>query len=1046
LRIYTKVEIVLESKGNSEINVKDKKATYPTKIFDNLYQKQFINYTNNKKYMPISDEGRMLVIAHPNFIDAMHEFVTWKRQRGLDIEMINLDSIGTVNYIIKNFVDDYYYEKGLAYLLLVGDSEHIPPMNKSGDSDAAYGHIEGTDSYAEVFVGRFSAQSELDLAMQIQRTIYYERDIDTTANWLSSGIGIASNEGGVGIGDDDEKDKVHMDFIREDLLNFGYLAVDQIYDPGAYATKVADAINEGRGVINYVGHGSDTEWVTSSFDVSDINNLTNDYKYPYIFDVACVNGNFKGRTCFAEAFVRAHHDSIPTGAVAIIASTINQDWAPPMDAQDEMIDILIESYDENIKRSFGGVTINGCMHMNDNYSSGSAMTNTWTIFGDPSVILRTKQPQAMNVVHSQVIITGSSEFVVYCDAENALAVLSNNDSILAKAFVENGEAVFNVSNFVDDSNVVLTITAYNKVSYQASINVVTSDEPYILVKSVSIQDGERIENGKIDYNQDVTLNFTLENVGLTDAYDLSATLIQHADFIDLHNNCENQFIGNIASGSVIHTENKFTITIAKEVLNQSILELELMITSEGSEESWNHHLNFKVNAPTMEISDYSISEIEGNNNFRIDAGELISLTFNIKNSGDAAAIDIKNFVEASSPYLTFTNSEFVISTIEAGADSQIVFEVLVNESAPLGSEIPIVILTNVNDIVVDTQLITVGVLPLVNVGDGIEEAKKYPFYNYYNANCTQIIYTTEDLGAGEKTFDAISMFLTRFTEDESRRMLSNFTIKAWHVTASEFTSGYLSSDDAITLYSGDYLLPGNIGEVVFNHDEFIYNGSDNLVIELSWGENSYFAGSDSFLSQCTESKGNTVAYGYEDNTSSPEFKGVANLRPNTVFHFKVAESFIRNVEFDVVHSLSGVSLQNAKITIGTLLLLTNNEGKAFTTLANGNYKITVDIDGYNRNQFDVEIVENNQLVELELAANSIVELTNEIIFYPNPASSSIHNTISGAFRIFDFSGKLVLSKNINSPSEIDISHLSKGIYIINIENIDFSHSSKLVIE
>ena len=46
-----------------------------------------------------------------------------------------------------------------------------------------------------------------------------------------------------------------------------------------------------------------------------------------------------------------------------------------MSAQDEFNDILIESYSTNIKRSFGGLSFNGCMLMNDEYGGqGDEMT------------------------------------------------------------------------------------------------------------------------------------------------------------------------------------------------------------------------------------------------------------------------------------------------------------------------------------------------------------------------------------------------------------------------------------------------------------------------------------------------------------------------------------------------------------------------------------------------------------------------------------------------------------------------------------------------
>ena len=77
-------------------------------------------------------------------------------------------------------------------------------------------------------MGRYSAQTAAELETQVNRSIYYERDIAPGATWLEKAIGIASAEGGSGQGDMGESDIAHMNNIRTDLLNYGYNYFDQI--------------------------------------------------------------------------------------------------------------------------------------------------------------------------------------------------------------------------------------------------------------------------------------------------------------------------------------------------------------------------------------------------------------------------------------------------------------------------------------------------------------------------------------------------------------------------------------------------------------------------------------------------------------------------------------------------------------------------------------------------------------------------------------------------------------------------------------------------
>ena len=140
-------------------------------------------------------------------------------------------------------------------------------LNSIGET---YYTVDGTDPYMDIFVGRFSAENVAQVETQVLRSVWYERDI-VDGDWLAKGMGVASNQG---TGDDNEYDNAHMDVIRQKLLDFGYTEVDQIYDPSANSTQVANALNDGRGIVNYTRHGSNTSWSSSGFSIGNVNNLT----------------------------------------------------------------------------------------------------------------------------------------------------------------------------------------------------------------------------------------------------------------------------------------------------------------------------------------------------------------------------------------------------------------------------------------------------------------------------------------------------------------------------------------------------------------------------------------------------------------------------------------------------------------------------------------------------------------------------------------------------------------------------------------------------
>lgn len=395
LRVYHEIKVKIKTTGKRGKNIKtpDKnKNKKKGRAFEEVYTRHFLNYNAAAQdenlaevmYTPVNDDfGNYLIISYSSFMDEMADFKTWKESIGYTVDLVDYSTIGSSS-ALKTYVSNYYNTNGLTFLLLVGDHAQVPVSSTSaGDSDTNYGYIVGNDHYLDIFVGRFSAETAAHVTTQVDRTLYYERDLSSSASFFSNAIGMGSSEGP---GHNNEYDYQHINNILTDCSNYGYTTYTN-HQSGGSTSALSSLINAGAGVMFYCGHGSDTAWTCGwTFSVTNVNALTNDDELPFIFHVACVVGNFKNQTCFCESWMRATNNGNPTGAIANCGSTINQSWEPPMTAQDEMADIMVAAS----KRTFGGVYANGMFEMIDVHGSGGeSMADTWTCFGDPSVQLRT---------------------------------------------------------------------------------------------------------------------------------------------------------------------------------------------------------------------------------------------------------------------------------------------------------------------------------------------------------------------------------------------------------------------------------------------------------------------------------------------------------------------------------------------------------------------------------------------------------------------------------------------------------------------------------
>lgn len=689
LRVYTDITAKVVKVSNDGINplIRNKELTSIDVEFKNVYSRHFLN-ANSNRYDPVDDHGNMLIISYADFMPAMQPFIDWKTKIGMPVEMVDVATIGN-SAAIKTYIQNYYNDNGLTFVLLVGDAAQVPTSYSNGDSDNDYSYIVGNDHYPDLFVGRFSAETVSHVETQVERSITYEENPYHEIDWFTIGTGIASSQGP---GDDGEYDYQHIRNINTDLLNFTYTYCHELFDgsqggndaPGnPTPSMVAEVVNDGTTIINYCGHGSTNAWGSSNFSSSNVNNLTNNGMLPFIWSVACVNGNFVGGTCFAEAWLRAENNGEPTGAVATMMSTINQSWNPPMDGQDEMNDILVESYTNNIKRSFGGLSMNGCMHMNDEYgSAGDDMTDTWVCFGDPSLMVRTAIPQEMTVSYYPTIFIGMDELTVTCDAEGGFVCLTLDGEIIATAFIENGTATLQFDELTQPGTIDIAITGFNYFPHIGEIEVVPSNTPYLLYESHTVVDTAGNNNGIVNGGEDIYLTMEIINLGGEPGNNAEVIIQLNDEYITITDSTENY--GTIPAGSTVTKENAFAFTTVDNVPDLHVLDFEVIVTDEV-DSTWTSNCEITVTAPVLSIDGLTVNDVSGGNgNGRLDPGEIVLLEIANSNDGHAIADNCISSISTTSPYIEIINSTDTIGTIGFFGTKLAIFEVVVDSSIPTG--------------------------------------------------------------------------------------------------------------------------------------------------------------------------------------------------------------------------------------------------------------------------------------------------------------------------------------------------------------------------
>lgn len=677
-----------------------------------ILERRFLNFdTQDNRYDEVVESGELLVITDPTYASTIQDLVDWKIERGIRTTVVSVDEAGSTPEAIKAYIQDLYINQNLTYVLLVGDENAVPTMQTSSNNacDHCYSYVDGDDHYADLFVGRLNGENEGEIRTMVDRTLEYEKNPNTSVDWMSKGIGLGSNEGP---GDDGEYDYEHLNNIKIGLLEYSYTEVFECYqgsnsadsptpnepsadlNGGPTTASIIEHIDNGISILNYTGHGGHSGLSTGGYDIAAVNNQENNGKYPFLIAVACCVGDFQNDfgagPCLGDAWVRAtdNNTGLPTGGIGGLFSSILQSWAPPMEGQDEMNLILTEQAQYPTRHTIGGVSLMGMASMIDEYDGGGiSMADTWNIFGDPTVVLRTAMPAALTLNHAPFIPLGTTTLTVACDVEGAMVAASYDGQVLGVGYVENGLLELPLENIPGPITFKLTGTAFNHIPYQSDVEVTIDAGIYMLANLNDVNDSATGNaNGLADYTENVSVHVNFANVGLEDATNLTATVSTTSTDVTLTSTLiEN--IPDIIQGADAIVEDAFSFVVNEAIVDGTSVVFQIEITD--GVELWNSAVSIMLHAPILEVSPFfEFDDQQGAiPNNRLDAGETAKIRLYVNNVGSADINDVLHQLSVDDSAITIDQDSYTTGTIVDGDVALLQFDITASQDIPLNHKV-----------------------------------------------------------------------------------------------------------------------------------------------------------------------------------------------------------------------------------------------------------------------------------------------------------------------------------------------------------------------
>ncbi len=410
--------------------------------------------------------GSYLVISSAEGINLVRDLINWKMRKGFQVETAVVPTIGSTPAEIDTWIENAYntWSNPPEYILLVGDEYVVPsPQYNNHSADNIYGVI-GSGCVPSIHVGRLSGNDMDDLAYEAWKITEHEmHPYQPARSWFNKGMSIGHTEF-------TENSRDYVEYMAAAGLDVTWFCENVGITPTI--PVLTDSINSGYSIIGLCGHGDITHIYPPGFDNSDVANLSNGRKLPWLALVACQVGMFDGHYCLSEAFMGEGEISDPKGAIGVMGPTTNS----PYGAADSLVKWIFKGYFQENVHHMGAVTDWSKNEVFQHFGSSAVDNNHMhMLFGCPEmdIYYDTSPLTFINCEHPVPVVPGTHSFTVTTNglpAEGILVAVMINDSV-SGSWMESdysdasGNVTFNIPTSPESSEIYVTATGFNLAPY-----------------------------------------------------------------------------------------------------------------------------------------------------------------------------------------------------------------------------------------------------------------------------------------------------------------------------------------------------------------------------------------------------------------------------------------------------------------------------------------------------------------------------------------------------------------------------------------------------
>lgn len=745
----------------------------------------------------VAGDYEILIITPSAYSNAFSSLINNYLKEGLICQVKTTEEINTsisgidLQAKIRTYIIGEYQQHGIDHVILGGDDELVPHRgfycyvqsgsgyedqnipadlyysaldgNWNTDGDDKWGEPGEDDLIPDISVGRMPFSNLNELNAMINKSVSYQFTpvMGEMRKVLMAGEELYGNPYTVG--------SQYLELLIGTHSDNGYTTTgipqsynfDKLYDETSSWSggTLMNHLNQGYPMLNHSGHANET--YVMKFSNSDITNSNfsqvngTTHNFTLVYTHGCLCGAFDYNDCIAEKMV-----TINNFAACFIGNSRygwfneGQTEGPSAHLHREFMDAL---YNDKYLRV-------GRAHMESKIATMPWVTapGQWepgalrwcfydcNVLGDPAMAVWTDNAFIPDVNYSQAIPVGTTNTSVTVmnngqPIPDAACVIMKNGQMVGRGTTNtSGTATIVFDPAVNETGAAeLYVSGSNCKPTSFALEFISATGPYVVYQSVIVNDETGNQDGIPDFGETVSLSLTVQNLGMTDATNVTVKVTSSDPYITVTDSTE--LYPSIPSHSWVNISNGFTFTVSDTIPDMHPVTFLVTATS-GT--SWYSTFVLTAHAPHIVIGDIHLTNESLAVNGRLDPGETADLNIPVSNTGHSNCNDMAASLSSTGPYISVSNPSVSIGNLPVNGNQTAVFHVEVDPQTPLYTLAELNFSTGTGDLVVEKKFYQL-------VGVNVEDFETGDFSRY---NWTQGDYpwTVSNISPFEGSFSARS--------------------------------------------------------------------------------------------------------------------------------------------------------------------------------------------------------------------------------------------------------------------------------------------------